>query len=260
MKEKQSFDAAIERGEHLLRLYELLHDTRQRKVRSDWAGRFKEIMHWPSNEEIVRVDGKKGNSILILRESLEIDRKHFSHEYLSELLRGVVVTAVSAFDRYIHDLIVQRCWSLISRAEENIPADLAKLRLPLLATRKALAKLRSDPKSRPGLLIKAAVQEMLHRDYTFQKPDLVEQAMRMLGITDFWSKIAKEMPGTPSPGQVKDRLRQVVDRRNQIVHEADVVRKTRAKQVIIRPITEPEAKQTLEWIKGFAGAVDRIVK
>ena len=34
---KDVFDAAIDRANHLLTLYDLLHDSRQRGIRSDWA-------------------------------------------------------------------------------------------------------------------------------------------------------------------------------------------------------------------------------
>lgn len=259
MRVKATFDAAIIRSEHLLRLYELLQDTRQRSIRKEWSSKFKALMHWPAEEKIVRVDGRERKSILILRQELGIDRKHFSHEYLSELLRATVVTAVSALDRYVHDLVTHHCWSLLSKAEDRIPSELAKLRLPVLATKRALEKLRANKTSKPGLLIRAAVQEVLHRDHTFQKPDAIKQAMRMLGITDFWSKVASQLAGSPTPEVVKNRLREIVDRRNQVVHEADVIRKTKAKRTTLRDISEKHARDAVKWIKEFATAVEKVV-
>ena len=69
MKSIDNFDAAIARAKHLLRFYELLQDTRSYSVRSDWAAKFKLLMHWPSSEKIVRVDGRDQQSILVFRES-----------------------------------------------------------------------------------------------------------------------------------------------------------------------------------------------
>ena len=96
MKAKSSFNAAFERANHFLKLYELLRDTRVRGVRQDWAKKFNSLMQWPQQEKIVRVDGKQKRSILILREELQIDRDQFAHDYLSELLRAAIVAAVGA--------------------------------------------------------------------------------------------------------------------------------------------------------------------
>lgn len=83
-------------------------------------------MHWPESEQICRVDGLDSNSILIFRESVGIDNEHFSHDYVSELLRAALVAAVSALDRYLHDLVVDYSWKLLSQAEDDIPAELKK--------------------------------------------------------------------------------------------------------------------------------------
>jgi hypothetical protein len=158
MKPKQHFDVAMARADHLLRLYELLHDTRVYKVRSDWAARFKTLMHWPQGEQIVRVDGKDAQSLLILRAATGLSRNQFTHDYLAELLRATVVATVSALDRYMHDIVVMHSWSLLTRSERGIPRELKKLEIPILAARHAVDKLRRDGKARPGVLLKEALR------------------------------------------------------------------------------------------------------
>lgn len=259
MSAQANFDAAIARSKHLLLLYDLIHDNRQRGIRSDWASNFKELMHWPDGEAIVRIDGLGRNSLLIVREAVGVSREQFSHKYASELLRAAIVAAVSALDRYIHDLVVENSWKLLSRAEVSIPTDLKKLELPVLDTKRALERLRSDKKARPGNLIKRAIQEQLHSEFTFQKPDMVEKAMRMLGVSDFWTKVAAEMPGQPPKAVVIEKLREVANRRNQIVHEADLERKLRAKQVTLRDLTRPTANAHVLWIEDFAAGLGRVV-
>lgn len=260
MEPKRAFDAALARAEHFLTLYDLLHDTRSRQVRRGWAGKFKGLMRWPASENIVRIDGKDRNSILILREALEIDRPFFTNEVLSELLRSALVAAVSALDRYLHDLVVEHSWKLLSRGQADIPPELMKLQLPILTTKKALKKLRGDPKSRPGYIVKKAVQEHLHKHYTFQKPDSVLIACRMLGVKDFWACVASEMPGTPGKEEVISALKDIATRRNQIVHEADLVLKIKAKSVTMRPIRLAGTRKQVDWISSFVAAIDRVVK
>jgi hypothetical protein len=56
-------------------------------------------------------------------------------------------------------------------------------------------------------LIKKAIQDKLHADFTFQSPDSVLKASKMLGMTEFWSRIAENMAGTPKAGDLQERLR-----------------------------------------------------
>ena len=216
-------------------------------------------MHWPVGEQLCRVDGAGGQSVLILRESVGIDNEHFSHDYVSELLRSALVAAVSAFDRYLHDLVVEHSWKLLCRPEKDVPPELKKLALPVLATKRSLERLRASATARPGNLVKKAIQEQLHREFTFQKPDSVVRAARMLGVADFWGEVGRRMPSRPSREDVINRLKRIADRRNQIVHEADVVLRTKAQQINLRDIRAAETQDAVDWIKQLAAAIDEVV-
>jgi hypothetical protein len=259
MTPKDHFDVAMERAEHLLRLYDLLHDTRAYKVRADWAAKFLVLMHWPKTEKIVRVDGKDRNSLLILREDAGIDRDKFTHDYLAELLRATIVATVSALDRYMHDIVVFHSWSLLTRPDKRIPKELKKLQIPVLSARHAVDKVRSDATARPGVLVKEALREQLHREYTFQGPEDVQKAAHMLGVDDFWGKVAVAMPGTPKKDEVIKTLREIARRRNQIVHEADITRKARAKTITMRDISAKTAADWAAWMRSFVKAIDSVV-
>jgi len=256
---KATFDAALERADHLLRLYDLLHDTRARGVRADWASKLCSLMHWPKSEKIVRVDGQGQRSILILREAVGIDRDKFTHEYLAELLRATVVATVSALDRYMHDIVVLHSWTLLKRAESKIPKELKKLQIPMLSARYAVDKLRRDSSARPGVLIKEALREHLHKEFTFQRPDDVQKAALMLGVDDFWTKVSAAIPGAPKKAEVIETLREIARRRNQIVHEADIVRKAKAKTITMRDIDAKTAAKWVAWMRAFVVAIDSVV-
>jgi hypothetical protein len=260
MKPIDLFNAAIERPKHLLRLYDLLHDSRSRGVRSDWASSFKSLMHWPAGEAIVRVDGKDQKSVLVMRQAVGIDREQFSHDYLTELLRAVVVASISSLDRYLHDLVVHHSWMLLSKADDDVPTELKKLSISVSVTKKAIQQLRKDPKARPGHIVKKAIQERLHREYTFQKPDDVLIASRMLGLRDFWKSVAGEMPGSPAKEDVIATLRAIAKRRNEIVHEADLVLKTKAKGITLRDVSRAEAEAWVNWMNDFVSAIDKVTE
>lgn len=258
MTPEAGFNTAIGRAVHLLRLYELICDTRQRGVRADWATSFKQVMHWPNGEQIVRVDGKDRQSILVFRESCGIDREHFAHNYLSELLRSALVASVSAIDRLLHDLVVKHSWKLLNRREDDIPNKLKTLPLTANDAKKAVEHLRRNSESRPGNLVKKAIQERLHRDFTFQTPDSILEASKMLGIEDFWGKIAEKLDGRPAKKDVLDTLREITKRRNQIVHEADLIRTSR-RDAPLREIGHDQAERWVEWMKSFGVAAGEVV-
>jgi len=215
-------------------------------------------MRWPVNENIVRVDGKDKCSMLILRESMKIDRKYFTHDYLSGLLRSAIVASISALDRYLHDLIVENSIRMLNSAEKDVPTELKKLKIPLLATKKALDRARKAGNTRPGHIIKQQIQEVLHREYTFQNPTRIEKALKMLGIKDIWREISKKMSSKPQPGEVQESLRRITNRRHQIVHEADLILKTKARKISVREIKYSVARDAVDWIKEFVGAIHTV--
>lgn len=215
-------------------------------------------MNWPQGEQFVRIDGKDKNSMLILRAAVGIDREHFAEEYTGEILRAAIVASISALDKYMHDIVVEKCWKLLDGPEKDIPKELAALKVPVLATKKALDKLRSNSAARPGSQIKKHIQEMLHREFTFQSVSGIDKASKMLGIADFWGQVATQMPGKPSKGDVQKELTKVARRRNKIVHEADIVRKISAQNIAQNPIQRSEADGFVCWVKDFVYAMDDV--
>lgn len=257
---KDTFDAALSRAQHLLVLYDILHDSRQRSIRADWKKAFCKCMHWPISEEIVRIDGKDKNSILILKDNLGLSRKEFTHEYLSELLRSIITASVSALDKFIHDQIVSNSLKLLSRPEDDIPKKLKNLKISALTFKRSLEKLRSESSSRPGSILKKDLQDMLHRDETFQSVSGVEKGAQMLGIQDFWGEMSNRMTGYPSAGAVQEGLRKITKRRNQIVHEADVIPQQKAHRVKLRDISVADATHALDFISDFVTQFDVLVE
>jgi len=256
---KDSFDFAMSRAKHQLALYDILHDSRQRGIRSDWKDAFCRLMHWPVAETVVRVDGKNKNSMLILREELGLTRTEFTHDYVSELLRGVITSSISALDRYIHDQVSTQSLKLLRRPEANVPKELRQLKIPLLTAKKSLEKLRTDGNARPGSILKADLRDLLHRDETFQSVSGVERGAKMLGIKSFWSEMAKKLPGFTKAGDVQEALRGIATRRNQIVHEADLIIQDRARQPKLRDIARSEAEDAQDFICNFVSAFDELV-
>ncbi len=255
---KEVFDYAHERSCHFLTLYDILHNSRVRGGRSDWMVKFKKFMHWPVSEEITRIDGNDKNSMLILRSSLGINREHFAEEYTGELLRSAIVAAISALDKYMHDIVVEKCWKLLNGPEKDVPKELASLKVPVLTAKKALDKVRADTSARPGSQIKLQIQEMLHREFTFQNINSIEKGAKIIGATNFWQEVAGRMPDSPTRVEVQAQLTKIARRRNKIVHEADIVRKISAIGITQNKIDKREATELVNWVKDFVVAMDDV--
>ena len=214
-------------------------------------------MNWPQNTKILRVDGR--DSLLIVRSpaaGLSYDR--FDHEYTSELLRSALVAAVSALDRYMHDLVVSKCWSFLNKPDKHIPKSLKELAVPALVTAKALKTLRGDSESRPGYLVKKAIQDVLHRDL-YQGSAGIERCMGLMGEKKYWDRLSDKMPETMTSKELRRRLNNIVTRRNQIVHEADLERKIKGRQDTLRPITRTQSYRAVSLIADLVSAIDEIV-
>lgn len=252
--EKSHFDKCIERSEHFLTLYGFVANTRKRSIRSDWADRFRRFMRWPSNTDILRIDGADG--ILIIKNPpAGLTAEKFEHEYASELLRSAVVSAISAMDKFLHDRTLNVCFRLLRTTDSGLPKRLRKLELPANLGFMVQRRLKNNPTSRPGSDLKKELQKKLHLS-TFQNRQGVKEAAELMGISNFWGEVARRMEGNWSSVDVQEKLDCFVMRRNQIVHESDLARKISSNRFPLRDIDAHYARELIDFVKNFVTAVD----
>ncbi|WP_414527963.1 HEPN domain-containing protein [Nodularia chucula] len=67
--------------------------------------------------------------------------------------------------------------------------------------------------------LEAEIRESLNSK-SFQKPDNIAEAIRYISTKKLWEEVANKM-GSPDK-DIKQQLKLIVDRRNKIVHEADI--------------------------------------
>lgn len=254
MRPIEVFNSGRSRAEHLLKLYQLLLNTRQRRMRADWAHSFKKLMHWRQADGIDRVDGTR--AILILREGSGVTAGQFREEYLDELLRAAHAGIVASLDRYCHEVVISRVVSRLSKSPHKAGRELRQLRIPIHAARKAILHART-PKSRPMNIVREALQEVLHKDETFQRPDDIVRGMKMIGIDDLWRSCARQMAG--SADDITKRLRKIVDRRNRIVHEGGMLRHKRGGRISYYPIHASEVEADIKWVGDLVNAMEALV-
>ncbi len=252
------FENAFDRAQHLIDIYDLLLNQRERAARSDWSARVAPIFGWGRNERICRVDGN--GATLLIREECGWEMSHFEHEWLAELLRAGLAFAVSAFDRYIHDLVMERFIRGVQRPIEDMPKALRTYSLPLSVTeeciRSALEPRHSGQVTRPRTILKPRFRRALRKE-TFQGYDQVAQAFGLMGLNKVWSKVAKEMKTTSK--EMRDCLNEIVNRRNKIVHEADTRQLERPQSINLNEIDTVAVQKDMDWLYKLAEAIDSVI-
>ncbi len=131
---------------------------------------------------------------------------------LSDILRAEVVMAVSALDRYVHE--VTRLGMLDCHAGIRPRTD-AYNRFPVALS--SVFALATDLTSATAM--EAEIRSK-HSFLSFQHPDKIADAFRLFTSKPIWDEIAQKLD-IPAK-DAKAKLGVIVDRRNKIAHEADV--------------------------------------
>jgi len=168
-----------------------------------------------------------------------------------DILRAAVMLAVAAVDSYFHDKILERLTPfLLTRRGRSIPGGLIKLLENSGGVGKLLEILYAD---RPHRRIHTIVTRA-QADLTFQKPDKIEAALKILAISDFWYRVARKMGRRTSREGVRRKLGQYASRRDKIAHEAD-----RTTGGELAPIRKPYVAGCISFIRRFIHAADHVI-
>lgn len=131
---------------------------------------------------------------------------------LDDLLRAEIVMTVSALDHYIHDLTrmgMIECWNGTRKKTDafgKFAVRISTIVSPISPT-SMLNNLDNEIRFK-------------HSTLSFQKSDKIADAVRLFTDIKLWEEVSKllRMPLR----DVKIKLDLIADRRNKIVHEADV--------------------------------------
>ena len=132
---------------------------------------------------------------------------------LTDLLRSQVVMVVSALDHYIHEITRIGMLEVYEGKRPQTPAFL-RFQVTMEATLQAIAAVQEDNRWFDEEI------RSKHGYLAFQHPDRIAEAVRLFSSCELWASVASEH--NLKVEDVKKQLRLVVDRRNQIAHEADL--------------------------------------
>ena len=165
---------------------------------------------------------------------------------LTDILRAAIVSAVSAFDTYIHEVTRIGMVEIYQNARPKtdkfgrFPISMQNV-LAVIATPSATKWLEDEIRDQHGWL-------------SFQQPDKVADAIRLFCAKELWIDVGIQL--AIDHKSAKNRLALIVDRRNKIAHEADMDPTSPGSRWPIDELLVQDAIDTLEKI---GDAIFRVV-
>lgn len=173
----------------------------------------------------------------------------FNPSDVSDLLRSEIVYSLSSFDRLVHDLVKI---GMVDSFKGNRTPTNAYKNFSISLNQFDAINNASVP---PAAFIFEQTISSSHKHLSFQDPDKVSEALSLIWHENHkWQKIATEMGMTQN--NLKTELKNIVIRRNQIVHEGDFDLFTGD----IQPIIHSDAQQSVDFIDNLGNTIYDLVK
>ena len=164
----------------------------------------------------------------------------------TDLLRTQIVMAVSALDHYIHELTCLGMLEVFDGKRQSTDAFL-RFQVTIEAAMTGLTGLSGNT------WFETEIRKR-HGHLTFQHPDRIADAVRRFSPCHLWPSVASQMGVTVQ--EVRGSLRLIVDRRNKIVHEADL---DPSYPGLRWPISPADATDTVDFIQEVCEAIHLVV-
>ena len=172
------------------------------------------------------------------------------------LPRSAIVCAISALDEYIHAVLRLRIPILLQ--SEDIPDHLCRRMSEVIQIKNG----KDFRQSRELLLASDTMSKLIAEldkqklsTESYQAPDKIELAYKMIGYEHIFSDVAGSWPGPGTTEKnVKDTLVLYVRRRNQIAHEGD-----REPNGSVRRIQPDYAQKVAKYISDLTRRLDQVV-
>jgi len=165
----------------------------------------------------------------------------------SDLLRAQIVMAVSALDYYVHEVTKLGMIEVFNGT-----------RTPTVAFQRFQVSMDSVINNVTNIStgtgwFESEIREK-HSYLSFQQPDKIADAIRLFSQVSLWPSVATELSMTVD--EVKTRLRLIIQRRNKIVHEADM---DPSYPGTLWPISKSDASNAVLFIEALCEAIHSVV-
>lgn len=167
---------------------------------------------------------------------------------LTDLLRSQIVMAVSALDYYIHEITRVGMLEVYGGKRPQTPAFL-RFQITMEATLQGIVADQGND----GWLDEEIRKK--HGYLAFQHPDRIADAVRLFSSCTLWTSVASEL--NIEVEDVKTELQLIIDRRNQIAHEADLDSRIPGGNRFA--ISSSDTKRIIDFIQDICEAIHVVV-
>ena len=245
------------RARLFLRYHDGLVPAQSRSISIGWGASFSQLTGWTSASGIQRVDCK--DAVIVLRQGAVLNPDHFTKSCLDDQLRAALTFGVSALDRYVHERVVKGIVAALKKPSLN--REQREFAIPVSTAIKISAEsvkaAKDNKRLRPANIIRKQVQVLLHKR-PFQSYKEIDYAFKLLGVNNLTGQLQAAY-GTGDLKAVKTQLGHIAKRRNQIVHEGDLVVHERGGQVKWHKIERKYVADSLDFLDVFVGHLESVV-
>ena len=159
---------------------------------------------------------------------------------IDDLLRFEIIQSVSALDKFVHELTLLGMLEIIIGTRPRTPQFDS-------FTFSANSVLQFQNTGKIEVLANEIT--MKHSHVSFQHPDKIAEAIRLISPVALWNKVGAKL--SRDPKELKRDVSMIVDRRNKIVHESDLDPSYPSQCWPILPIQAEGARHLIRAV-GFA--------
>lgn len=128
---------------------------------------------------------------------------------LDDFYRLLIVQTISALDYFIHEFVQEEMLEIYNGR-----------RLSTNSFNKFSIPVSSFLHSRPSSSVFQSYVRQKHSWLSFQEPDKIAEALKIISEKKVWEELSKVF--SINSGDLKRKLKLIVDRRNKIAHELDM--------------------------------------
>lgn len=179
-----------------------------------------------------------------------LNQSKFPHDMVSDILRSELVSIVSALDRFIHDIVkagIIESYNgrrVLTSSCSNFQVTIGDLK----------SFLSVDINQDPDVILEDIIDRK-HSHLSFQDPKKIADALSLFwDENQKWQAIASQSQNNQNA--LKIELKNIVIRRNQIVHEADFD----AFQNQIQSIESRDVENSVEFINNLVEVIYNLAK
>jgi len=244
------FQEATEQAEYFECLYDALLTKTERAVRREWKERFYDakLVKWAKRDELWR--SQNDHIIMVGKKTSGINEKYFRSDCLVLLLKSALVSILAGIDKILHEAISNRFSSLaqVGTLDSFVRLDLSKSYKIARAARERKGK-GGKIKPRPGHPIKAESLKVMYGE-SYLSLNRLQQVCAACGKNRIFTLYAKTITGS-SAEDLQNEWNNIYRRRNFIVHECDIIRRSKMRIVRLNNSNPIILKKHIEFSKKF---------